>query len=232
MPNEDGSWEYPALAKPDSDGAFCYHFQRRVSVRMSVRLSRHIGPNAATGIDLFFGVAAAAAVLLDYWLLGVVLIQIFGLFSCIDGEIARMQGAASRLGDFLDTMTDRITELLLVGAIAVSLGDRVDSEDALAAGFALLGAVFLLTISSEKFRSAWQMAYPKRRLERFFTLLCAGSDTRLLILSVGLVVSDVSGEGSVLLWVLWALAGTAYLNFLLRIGLVYRQAGLGEFPEP
>jgi phosphatidylglycerophosphate synthase len=227
-PEDAGRWKFPALAKPESDGAFCYHIQRRISVWFSIRLARHIGPNAATGIDLIFGVAAAALVLMGHWLWGVVLIQLFGIFSCVDGEIARIQGHASRIGDFLDTLTDRVTEVLLVTAIAISLCDRVDPVSALSAGLALLGAVFMLTTSSEKFRSAWQMGYPKRKLERFF--FCAGSEGRLLILSVGLVVGDLTGNGLFVLWLLWGLAAAASLNFLVRIGLVCRHFKDGERP--
>ena len=187
-----------------------------------------MGANAATGLDLIFGVAAAVLVLLDHWLWGVVMIQLFGIFSCVDGEIARIQGRSSRIGDFLDTLTDRVVELLLVGAIAFSLRDRMEDPAALTAGFALLGGVFMLTTSSEKFRSAWQMGYPKRRLEKLFSLFCAASDTRQLMLSIGLVVSDLTGEGSFLLWLLWALAAAACVNFLVRIGLVYRHFRAGD----
>jgi len=227
-PNAANQWKYPTLTKPESDGAFCYHIQRRISVWVSVRLARYIGPNMATGLDLVFGVTSAALILLDYWLWGVVLIQVFGIFSCVDGEIARIQGRSSRIGDFLDTLTDRVTEVLLVVAIALSLSDRVDPVSALTAGLALLGGVFVLTTSSEKFRSAWQMAYPKRRLERLFCLFCAGSESRLLVLSIGLIVSDLTGDGSFLLWVLWALAGAACVNFLVRIGLVCRHFKDGD----
>ena len=229
--NDPDRWQYPALAKPESDGFYCYHIQRRISAWFSVRLAGRMGANAATGLDLILGVAAATLVLLDHWLWGVVMIQLFGIFSCVDGEIARIQDRSSRIGDFLDTLTDRVVELLLVGAIAFSLSDRVDSASALAAGFALLGGVFLLTTSSEKFRSAWQRGYPKRRLEKLFSLFCAGSDTRLLMLSIGLVVSDLTGDGSFLLWLLWALAAAAYVNFLVRIGLVYRHFRSGNPPE-
>ena len=221
-PNDD-QWKYPTLAKPESDGAFCYYIQRRISIWFSVRLAGRISPNAATGLDLIFGVAAAVLVLLDYWLWGVVLIQLFGIFSCVDGEIARIQGRSSKIGDFLDTLTDRVAELLLVGAIAFSLRDRVDDPvSALTAGFVLLGGIFVLTTSSEKFRSVWQMAYPKRRLEPLFCLFCAGSEGRLLMLSIGLIVSELTGDGLHLLWLLWALAAAAYVNFFVRIGLVCR----------
>lgn len=230
-PNDTNQWNYPALAKPESDGAYCYHIQRRISIWISVRLARHIGPNAATGLDLAFGIAAAALVLLDHWLWGVALIQVFGVFSCVDGEIARIQGLSSRIGDFLDTLTDRVTELLVVGAITLSLSNRVDPASALTAGLALLGGIFVLTTSSEKFRSAWRIGYPKRRLERLFCLFCAGSEGRLLMLSIGLVVSDLTGNGSYLLWLMWALAAGAYINFLMRIGLVWRHFGSGDASE-
>jgi archaetidylinositol phosphate synthase len=213
-------WKYPALAKPESDGAFCYHVQRRISGWISVRLANRMGANAATGLDLLFGVAAAVLVLLDYWLWGVALIQVFGIFSCVDGEIARIHDRSSKIGDFLDTLTDRVTELLLVGAIAFSLAKRVEPTNSLAAGFALLGAVFMLTTSSEKFRSVWQMAYPKRRLEQLFCLFVAGSEGRLLMFSIGLIVSELTGNAQYLLWLVWALAAAACVNFLVRLGLV------------
>lgn len=223
--SDAAQWKYPALAKPDSDGTYCYQVQRRISVWFSVRLARHISPIAATGIDLIFGISAAVLVLLDYWLWGAVMIQAFGIFSCIDGEIARIQDRSSRIGDFLDTLTDRSTELLLLLAIAISLSTRVNAESAFAAALALLGGVFLLTASSEKFRSTYQMGYPKRRLEKLFSLFCGGSDSRLLLLSIGLVVSDLSGDGQFLLWLLWILAALSCLNFFVRIGLVYRHFG-------
>ena len=232
MPIDAARWRYPTLAKPESDGVYCYHIQRRISVWFSVRLAGRLGANAATVLDLVFGVAAAVLVLLDHWLWGVVLIQVFGIFSCVDGEIARIQDRSSRIGDFLDTLTDRVTELLLLGAIAFSLGARMDDRvSALTAGFALLGGVFVLTTSGEKFRSVWQMGYPKRRFEQLFSLFCAGSDGRLLMLSIGLVVSELTTDGSFLLWLLWALAAAAYVNFLVRIGLVYRHFRAGDSTE-
>lgn len=215
-------WSYPALAKKESDGLYCYHVQRRISVWFSVRLAGRMNANAATGLDLLFGVAAAVLVLLDHWIWGVVLLQVFGIFSCVDGEIARIQGKPSRIGDFMDTLTDRCTELLLVAAISVSLSVRVDPVSAYAAGLALLGGVFVLTTSSEKFRSAWQTGYPKRRLERLFGPFSAGSDSRLLVLSIGLILSEVTGSGQLLLWLMGALAAVAYVNFVVRIVLVYR----------
>jgi hypothetical protein len=64
--------------------------------------------------------------------------------------------------------------------------------------------------------------YPKRKLERLFGLFCAGSDSRLLMLSIGLVVAGVTRHYELLLWLLWALAAATYTNFVFRVGLVHR----------
>jgi phosphatidylglycerophosphate synthase len=216
------SSSYPNLAKHESDGVFCYHLQRRLSGWLSVRLAKHIGPNIATAIDLFFGIAASLLLILDHWLWSVVMIQAFGIFSCVDGEIARIQGRSSRIGDFLDTLTDRVTELLFVGALVYFLADKLDKPRVFGAGLVLLGGIFLLTTSSEKFRSAYHVNYPKRKLEGLFGPFCAGSDSRLLMLSIGLVVASVTGHYELLLWLLWALAAATYTNFVVRVGLVHR----------
>ena len=50
-----------------------------------------------------------------------VFIQIFGIWSCVDGEIARLTKTTSRLGDFYDTMVDRIAEFLIVGTLMLSM---------------------------------------------------------------------------------------------------------------
>jgi hypothetical protein len=75
------------------------------------------------------------------------------------------------------------------------------------------------------------MGYPKRRLEKLFGLFCAGSDSRLLMLSIGLIVSELAGNGLFLLWIVWALAVAAWVNFFVRIGLVYRHFRAGDPAE-
>ena len=216
------TWRYPELAKLDSDGTYCYHVQRRFSGWISVRLARWISPNMATGIDLLVGLAACWSALSGHWLRSAVLIQAFGLFSCIDGEIARIQDRSSRIGDYLDTLTDRVVEILFILAITWSLSGMIDEAQALSSGLALSAGVLLLTTSSEKFRSTYRMSYPKRRLEPLFATVCAGSDSRLLLLSLGLIVAGTAGEPRYLLWLIWCLAIATGTNFVVRMGLIVR----------
>ena len=175
---------YPELAKPGSDGPFCFFVQRRVSILFSRALARSMSANAATGLDLAMGLAAAGLFLTDHWLAAVAMIHAFGVFSCVDGEIARLRGEVSQLGDFLDTMTDRVTEAALVLAITVSVDRLLGGPWVWPVGSALLCGAWLLTVSSEKFRSSYQRGYPKRRLEPLFAWLSAGSDVRRLLLLI------------------------------------------------
>ena len=140
------------------------------------------------------GLAAAVLLWRDQWLAGAAMIQLFGVFSCVDGEVARLRGEASRLGDFLDTLTDRVTEASIVVALTVSLAVKLGPDRAWPAGIALLSGVMLLALSSEKFRSTYRMSYPKRRLESVFAVLSAGSDARLLVLTLAVVIGQIGAE--------------------------------------
>ncbi len=206
-----------SLGKPDSDGAFCHHVQRRVSIHFSRALARYLSPNAATGLDLLMGLAAAVLLWRDQWLAGAAMIQLFGVFSCVDGEVARLRGEASRLGDFLDTLTDRVTEASIVVALTVSLAVKLGPDRAWPAGIALLSGVMLLALSSEKFRSTYRMSYPKRRLESVFAVLSAGSDARLLVLTLAVVIAQIGEEAVWVLDAMWGLAILTYVNLVVRV---------------
>ena len=122
-------------------------------------------------------------------------------------------------------MTDRATEAMLVFAMTMSLGTRLGGPWIWPVGLALLCGVWLLTVSSEKFRSSYRRGYPKRRLEPFFAWLSAGSDVRLLILSVGFAVAQIRGDAVIALWTMAGLAAVTHVNFLVRIHQVSRHFG-------
>jgi phosphatidylserine synthase len=67
--------------------------------------SEHTRTAKARQYILFLFILALFASLflyLGYSIAGVVFIQIFGIWSCVDGEIARLTKSTSRLGDFYD----------------------------------------------------------------------------------------------------------------------------------
>ena len=213
-----GDAAYPSLAKENSDGAYCFFVQRRLSWHISLLCVRwRVSANTATGIDMAIAVLAAWCVSQGYYLTGVVLIQFFGLWSCVDGEIARLTDTQSKLGDFYDTMTDRLAEFVIFAGVLYSLLLDGGAYNWGILFFAYMGMVFLLTASSEKYRAVYRENYPKSDHEKPFNLLCAGSDTRFLFLSVALIFYSFTGNKAIIAWVIIALSILLAANFLFRM---------------
>jgi len=209
---------YPDLTKPESDGVYCYYIQRRVSCVISGYFhAKGMSPNTATLIDVCFAVFAAIALYLQNFMLAVLFIQLFGIWSCVDGELARLSSKTSTLGDFYDTMVDRASELIIVAGILFSFDEILSTPIWQPLLFAYIGAVFLITNSSEKYRSAYHSNYPKRRVELLFSWVCAGSDIRFLYLSIGIVWFVVTGNPFILFWLIVLMTLALYINFLFRL---------------
>lgn len=160
---------------------------------------------------------AAGSLSQGFYLSGVVLIQLFGLWSCVDGEIARVTNAASPLGDFYDTMTDRSAEFIVFAGLLYSMPRDSASLPWGTIFFTYIGMVFLITASSEKFRSVYRKNYPKSEFEGAFSWLCAGSDTRFLYLSLGILLYAVTGHTAIIEWLVMTLSFLLGINFLFRM---------------
>jgi phosphatidylglycerophosphate synthase len=83
-----------------------------------------LSPNAVTitGLLLHLLIATLIARGSTAWAGG--LLIVFGLFDTLDGELARLQGTASPAGMFLDSVTDRMKEVILYMGIAYFLLDH------------------------------------------------------------------------------------------------------------
>src|SRR6266508_546721 len=79
----------------------------------------------------------------DRFLPGLLLI-VAGLSDVFDGGIARLRGEASRSGAFLDSVLDRVSDIILFGALFWSLAGQ---HHRVAAALALSGLVVSLLVS-------------------------------------------------------------------------------------
>ncbi len=209
---------YPKLAKKSSDGAYCYYIQRRLSAYITgFSIRRGISANWATFIDFIFALFASLLLYQGYYITGVVFIQLFGIWSCVDGEIARITKTTSKLGDYFDTMIDRTAELLIVGALMLSMHRALPEVAWGTINFGYIGAILLITASSEKFRSSFNENYPKNSSEPFFYWLCAGSDTRLFYLSLGIVIFSITGIALIIKWLIISMTILLGFNFMFRL---------------
>lgn len=89
-----------------------------------------VHPNVITILALVLNLAGAAALALAardrrLFLVTVILVSTGGLLDALDGIVARLQDRATRFGDFLDHLCDRISDLSLFAAWIVGVGVRL-----------------------------------------------------------------------------------------------------------
>ncbi|GGP37136.1 CDP-alcohol phosphatidyltransferase family protein [Streptomyces abikoensis] len=145
---------HPAGVKDRRSGE---HWMGRLYMReISLRVDRHlvntrVTPNQLTYLMTVAGVLAAPALLVPgIWgaVLGVVMVQLYLLLDCVDGEIARWKKQYSNSGVYLD----RVGAYLCDAAVLVGLGlraadlwgsGRIDWLWAFLGTLAALGAVLI-----------------------------------------------------------------------------------------
>ena len=198
-----------------SDGAVSQLINRPISLAISGPLAAAgVSPNAASIISGLVGLGSAASYVFQLWWLGGVLIQLASILGGVDGEIARRTGNTSKYGDFLDTVIDRSVEYAVLASIGIGLSGLMGSSAWIVA-LAALGGTFLLSSSSEKYRSVMQRNYPKQQLEGALAYLASGRDVRLFIIAVASVLAMLNAE--ILFLALAAIAILTHLNFLYRV---------------
>jgi CDP-diacylglycerol--glycerol-3-phosphate 3-phosphatidyltransferase len=95
-----------------------------------------------------------------------------GLLDVLDGAVARLRGEESRLGAFLDSVLDRVSDLILFGCLYWSLAGQ---EDRLEAALAL--ATMVIAVSVSHIRAEAEAAGVPlsegffQRLERYVAML-------------------------------------------------------------
>jgi archaetidylinositol phosphate synthase len=86
-----------------------------------------VNPNTLSFVALLVAILSGIALYLSYWSWEVllptaaVLVIVSGFFDAVDGRVASLAGKTSRRGDFLDHVLDRYADVIMVGAIAVSM---------------------------------------------------------------------------------------------------------------
>jgi len=113
---------FEACRKP-VDGIVARRLNRHISIAISKQLVRApITPNQVTVVTFLLGLAGAGAVALGGYcamLLGAFLFQCNSILDGVDGELARVRFQQSKLGEWLDTVSDDASNLLFYAGIAV-----------------------------------------------------------------------------------------------------------------
>lgn len=119
-------------------------YMRRLSIHATrIFLGWGLSPNQLTAAMTLTGVAAGGALLVPGvagGLLAVLLVQLYLLLDCSDGEVARWTGRTSVTGVYLD----RVGHYLAEAALMIGLGFR--AAELSPSGFAVLGALGALGV--------------------------------------------------------------------------------------
>lgn len=203
-----------------TDGFYSKHLHRPIAKRGLRFIPPFMSANTVTTASLIVGMTAAWLTLKGSQLAAMVLIQVYCVLSCMDGEVARKHHAASAKGDFYDTLTDRTVEI----AVLIALVDHLDLISVLPSRAWLLPcasvvAVYLITYTSEKYRSSFKVGFPKPK-EGAFQFVTSGIDARMTAYTIIIGVDAVSdGKNMAVLLFLGVLA-VEYANVVFRWGLI------------
>ena len=188
---------------------------RRVAASSMGRLERtRITPNALTAAGVLLCAAASVVVYFEYrnelaafWI-GAALFIVGSILDILDGALARSSGRATPFGAFVDSMTDRVSEGVMLAAIGLVFM-REGNEVALAFTFAAAVGSFLVS-------------YARAKAEILGLRGDVGIGSRaerVVVISAGLILAPWGA----LQWAIYLLAVTAWLTVIQRLLHVRRQ---------
>lgn len=167
---------------------------RQVARSIFVRIARELNsltggrihPNAITVTALLAHIPISWLIATRQYLLAAVLLVIFGLFDALDGALARVQQRVSKVGMLLDSITDRMKEIIIYIGIALALING-GQPNAVVWAVAACGASLLVS-----YVNAWGEAVVagdnlnKHELNKSFRSGLMSFDIRITVILVGL----------------------------------------------
>jgi len=178
---------------------------------------RHLGLTAdhVTASGLFVSAVTALAVATGHLIVGLLLLSLSGLLDLLDGAVAKSSASTTPRGAFFDSVSDRVSDSLVLGGVAWYLISRHHGHVAVLA-LAVLAASML--VSYERAR-AESLGFTARGglMERA---------ERMILLGVGLAFRVV------IVAVLWAMLVLTVLTAVQRFVRVWQQAAPSAADRP
>jgi CDP-diacylglycerol---glycerol-3-phosphate 3-phosphatidyltransferase len=162
-------------------------------------------PNMVTYLGVLFSIAVAALIATGHIILAGIVMLVTAPTDVLDGSMARLKGGDTPYGAFIDSVTDRFSELVILGGLCVYYVFKPDTTGVILAFVAAMGSVLV--------------SYVKARAESLGYTAKMGLLTRVervLILLVCLLISRP-------LIALWILAVLTNLTALQRFFFVRKQ---------
>ena len=166
-----------------------------------------ITADVVTIIGIIMAVAASVSIAFGSLRLGFVLLIMTGISDALDGPVAKASGAASLRGAFFDSVSDRLTDALLLGGIAWFLiGDEP--------GYTVMLPVSVMFVSL-------LISYQRAKAESLGLEAKGGlmeRAERFIVLAIGLLFSEA------LVVILWIMLVLSSFTAAQRFVKVWKQA--------
>jgi len=114
----------------------CYHLITRFLI------DKNITPNQVSISTIFLAMGAALAYIYGNFIAGGILVQVINIVDGVDGEIARIKHTGSPYGEIIDSLSDRVVEIVLCLAIGYGVWHAKGSFSGWA--FSLIGIIGFL----------------------------------------------------------------------------------------
>jgi CDP-diacylglycerol---glycerol-3-phosphate 3-phosphatidyltransferase len=157
--------------------------ERRERARNLLVESR-LTPNAISLTGLALNIVAAVLVYQDYFFLGGIAFIVGSVMDTLDGRYSRMSGKGTQFGAFLDSTLDRVSEGIVLAAVAAQFADAGDQFAVAATVIAVLASVMV--------------SYTRARAEALGVTGDVGiapRAVRVVILSIGLLFAKGASLG-------------------------------------
>ena len=102
-----------------------------------------VTPNQVTVVGTLLNAGVAALIVTDHLIWAGILVLIAGIFDMLDGTLARVSQQVTPFGAFLDSTLDRVSEGIVLAAIAYHLALDGSAVDAALVVLALLGSILV-----------------------------------------------------------------------------------------
>ena len=186
---------------------------RRQAARNRLIESR-LTPNAISLTGLALNVVAAVLVFQDEYFLGGVAFIVGSVMDTLDGRYSRMSGKGTAFGAFLDSTLDRVSEGIVLSAVAAQFAEAGDDFAVAATVIAVLASVMV--------------SYTRARAEALGVkgdVGIAPRAIRVIILSIGLLFAKGAGLGDFELLepAVYVLAALSIITVFQRIFHVRRE---------
>ncbi len=171
-------------------------------------IQSRLTPNAISLTGLALNVLAAVLVFEDLFFLGGLAFVIGSICDTLDGRYSRMSGKGTPFGAFLDSTLDRVSEGVVLAAVAA---DFAEGGDDLAVAVTVVAVLASVMVS-----------YTRARAEALGVTGDVGiapRAVRVVILSIGLLFARGAslGDFSLLEPVVWVLAALSIVTVFQRI---------------